>query len=51
MDRQPDANPESIPLCALVDEVKRRGIVKLTVAVGGEITIEYRSAPKNDKAI
>lgn len=47
MDRQVEANPQTIPLCALIDEVKRRGIIKLTVAENsGEITIQYRSGPK-----
>lgn len=41
MDRQPELSVESIPLCTLIDEVKRRGIIKLTVAPSGEIRFEY----------
>ena len=47
MDRQPQLSVESIPLCTLIDEVKRRGIIKLTVSPTGEIKIEYGRAPAN----
>jgi hypothetical protein len=42
MDRQPDINVEQIPLCALLDEIKRRGIVKLTIDKNGTSLFEYR---------
>lgn len=41
MDRQPQLSVESIPLCTLIDEVKRRGIVKLTIDKNGTTLFEY----------
>jgi len=51
MDRQPSIDIEAVPLCTLLDEVKRRGIVKLTVSGHGEMKFEYAQKVTNGQPL